>query len=72
MSSDGITLFNGSSKTRADDRSTDLGILGTPCEREGLDTMLVWVGYMRVRLYVMLVRSVFSILDMLKSNTTTY
>lgn len=44
MCAEGITLFDGSRESRADDRSTDSRIGGSPLEWIGLDAMLVRVG----------------------------
>ena len=44
MCAEGITLFDGSRESRADDRATDSRIGGAPLERIGPDTVLVGVG----------------------------
>lgn len=44
MCAEGITLFDGTWEAGTDNGSADSRIGGSPLERIGLDTMLVWVG----------------------------
>ena len=47
MCTDCVTLFDGGWEAGTDYGTAFLGVLGTPLEREGFDTVLVRIGYMQ-------------------------